>query len=96
MGWPWVSLTDATPYQIIMDYTGSPGGGPVYIGWAPPGASPKDAKWKIIKIIYITIVVGGVSMTVESQRQYANGDIGFKYVFNSSGGTTYTGTDVFK
>ena len=96
MSWPWISITDATPYQIIMDYTGTPAGGPVYIGWAPPGVPPSQASWKIIKIPYVTIVVNGVSMTVESQRRFVNGDVGFKYVFNPANGTTYSGSYVFK
>lgn len=96
MSWPWISLTDATPYQIIMDYTGSPGGGPVYIGWAPPGVTPSQDKWKIVKISYITISIGGASVTVESQRQFANGDVGFHSVFNPSNGTTYSGSYTFR
>jgi hypothetical protein len=96
MSWQWVSLADATPFQIIMDYTGTPGGGPVYVGWAPPGVTPSQDKWKIIKISYVTISVNGVSMVVESQRQFANGDVGFHQVFNTSGGTTYNGNATFK
>ncbi len=96
MSWPWVSIVDATPYQIIMDYTGSAGGGPVYIGWAPPGVATSADKWKIIKITYTTIVVEGAAVFVETRRQFANGDIGFRYVFNTLGGTTYNGSYVFK
>lgn len=96
MSWPWLSITDATPYQIIMDYTGTPGGGPVYIGWANPGVPTSAQKWKIILITYTTISVGGASLVVESQRQYANGDVGFNSVWNSSNGLSYTGGAVFK
>jgi len=96
MSWNWVSLADATPYQIIMDYTGTPGGGPVYIGWAPPGVLTSQDKWKIIKITYAQITIAGSLVWVETQRQFANGDIGFHQVFNSSGGTTYTGGANFK
>lgn len=79
-----------------MDYTGTPGGGPVYIGWATPGVPRSDAKWKILMITYVTIIVNGVSMVVESQRQYANGDVGFNQVWNLSGGLPYTGGATFK
>ena len=90
MSWPWISITDATPYQIIMDYTGTPAGGPVYIGWAPPGVAQTAAMWKIILISYSTIVVGGVSMTVETQRRFANGDVGFKVAWSKRTGYTYS------
>jgi hypothetical protein len=87
--WPLVNFADATPYQQIFDYGASPNGAPVYIGWATCGAPTSQAVWKIQKLTYSTIVVSGSNVVVVSQKQYADGDVGFRHVWDNRASFAY-------
>ena len=81
MSFPMFDRSTAMPFQQVFDYTGSPDGvQPVYIGWSTPGVAASSPMWMIRKFIYD----GSNRVT---NIQYANGDTGFKYAWNTSGGS---------
>lgn len=74
MTWPLVDFGSSPPYQQILDYQG--GTAVIYIGWATPGASTGEAKWKIRRLTY-----DGNGNT--TQIQYMNGSVGFNQIWNN-------------
>lgn len=81
MSFPFFDRSTSPPFQQVLDYTGSPDGvQPVYIGWATPGTAITDTKWMIRKFIYD----GSNRVT---NILFANGDVGFKYAWNTSAGS---------
>lgn len=94
MSFPFFDRSTSPPVQQVFDYTGSPDGvQPVYIGLTTPGVAITEAKWCIRKFTYDT------SNRI-TNIQYANGDVGFKQVWNSTAGavagSVYGGGAIFK
>jgi hypothetical protein len=94
-------IDDASPYQQLWDYQG--GDQPIYQGWATPGVPASANQWRIKKYGYTTVMISGNPVSVLTQVQFANGDVGFHAVWNASvttvpvpNGTSYTGGATFQ
>lgn len=64
-----------------LDYTGGPGGSPVYVGWALPGTEESDTAWKIAKFEY--------SGTDLVSQIWADGDTKFDNVWANRASLVY-------
>jgi hypothetical protein len=71
--------SDNNPYQQIWDYQG--GDQPIYIGWATPGVAQTSPQWRIKLYTYTTVTIAGSPVSVLTQIQFVNGDVGFHSIW---------------
>jgi hypothetical protein len=80
---PFLDIASAPPYQQVFDYGLRTDQQPVYIGWATCGVPQSASSWKIRLFTYNSD--GSIA-----QIQYANGDVGFRAIWNNRTSYVYS------